>query len=256
MDPGDLVGNSDTCLADLSARPLAWRDLATSWDGLYAPSMAVPVEARGSTREPKVVGLTGGIASGKSTVARHFEQLGVPTVDADQLAREVVGQGFRGTRVPSWKRSERTFCCRTATWIARRWDNACSATLQRGPAQRDHASANRRTRCRTGPHARGKGSTLRLYEAALIVENGLHRGMRALVVVSADTATQRARIMQRDTLSLVEAEARIKRRLRWKEKLEVADFVIDNSQINLDTLGERVREVHEALLARFRGRPS
>ena len=54
-----------------------------------------------------------------------------------------------------------------------------------------------------------KGVPYVLYEAALIVENGLHRGMRALVVVSADAATQRARIMQRDMLSLVEAEARI-----------------------------------------------
>jgi dephospho-CoA kinase len=98
-----------------------------------------------------------------------------------------------------------------------------------------------------------KGVPYVLYEAALIVENGLHRGMRALVVVSADAPTQRTRIMQRDLLSLAEAEARIQAQAPLERKLEVADFVIDNSEVNLDTLAERVGEVHRALLLRLQG---
>ena len=68
-----------------------------------------------------------------------------------------------------------------------------------------------------------------LYEAALIVENGMHRSMRALVVVSADAETQRKRLMQRDGFTAEEAEARILSQAPLEKKLEVADYVIDNS---------------------------
>src|SRR4051794_4070995 len=61
------------------------QSLATALASLYFPAMNAPL-----------VGLTGGIASGKSTVARAFGALGVPVVDADQLAREVVEVGSEG----------------------------------------------------------------------------------------------------------------------------------------------------------------
>lgn len=200
-----------------------------------------------------VVGLTGGIASGKSTVARHFEQLGVPSVDADQLAREVVAKGSAGLSAIVEAFGEEVLL-------------PDGSLDRKAMGQRVFSDAAARARLNAITHPRiaelgaervrvlsGKGVPYILYEAALIVESGLHRGMRALVVVSADAATQRARIMQRDTLSLVEAEARIQAQAPLEKKLEVADFVIDNSQINHDTLGERVSEVHEALLSRFRG---
>lgn len=215
--------------------------------------MAVPVDARGAARKPKIVGLTGGIASGKSTVARHFEKLGVPSVDADQLAREVVAKDSAGLSAIVEAFGEDVLLPdgtldRKAMGQLVFSDPAARAKLNAITHPRIAALGAERVRLLSE-----KGVPYVLYEAALIVENGLHRGMRALVVVSADAATQRARLMQRDTLSLLEAEARINAQAPLEKKLEVADFVIDNSQINLDTLGARVSEVHEALLSRFRG---
>jgi len=212
-----------------------------------------PKEARGAERGPDVVGLTGGIASGKSTVARHFADLGVPSVDADVLAREVVAKGTPGLEaiveafgaeflLPDGTLNRKALGERVFG------DPAARATLNAITHPRIAALGAERIRALSGT-----GVPYVLYEAALIVENGLHRGMRALVVVSADASTQRARIMQRDLLSLAEAEARIQSQAPLERKLEVADFVIDNSEVNLDTLAERVRQVHHALLERLRG---
>lgn len=203
-----------------------------------------------------VVGLTGGIASGKSTVARHFERLGVPSVDADLLAREVVEKGSAGLAaivetfgedilLPDGNLDRKAMGQRVFA------DPAARAQLNAITHPRIAALGAERVRM-----VGEKGVPYVLYEAALIVENGLHRAMAALVVVSADAATQRARIMQRDTLSLVEAEARINSQAPLEKKLAVADFVIDNSQVNLDTLAKRVQEVHAALLVRLQGEPS
>jgi dephospho-CoA kinase len=228
--------------------------------------MVGPVEARSETRDPSdegnsgrrpaVVGLTGGIASGKSTVARHFAELGVPSVDADLLAREVVAKGSPGLAaivetfgedvlLPDGNLDRKAMGQKVFS------DPTARAQLNAITHPRIAALGAERVRALSE-----KGVPYVLYEAALIVENGLHRGMRALVVVSADAATQRARIMQRDLLSLAEAEARIQSQAPLERKLEVADFVIDNSEVNLDTLAARVGEVHRALLLHLQGTPA
>lgn len=212
-----------------------------------------PEEARSAGQGPNVVGLTGGIASGKSTVARHFADLGVPSVDADVLAREVVAKGTPGlaaiveTFGPAFLLPDGTLNRKALGQLV--FDDPAARTkLNAITHPRIAALGAERVRALSG-----KGVPYVLYEAALIVENGLHRGMRALVVVSADASTQRARIMQRDLLSRAQAEARIQAQAPLERKLEVADFVIDNSEVNLDTLAERVKQVHEALLERLRG---
>ncbi|MFT3927317.1 MAG: dephospho-CoA kinase [Myxococcales bacterium] len=214
-----------------------------------------PGESTGaSSNQPRVVGLTGGIASGKSTVARQFEQLGVPSVDADQLAREVVAKGSVGLAA-----IVEAFGVEVLLQDGNLDRKAMGQKVFSDPIARAKLNAITHPRIASLGAERvralaQKGVPYVLYEAALIVENGLHRGMGALVVVSADAATQRTRIMQRDLLSLAEAEARIAAQAPLEKKLAVADFVIDNSQVNVETLGERVREVHQALLSRFGGR--
>jgi dephospho-CoA kinase len=198
-----------------------------------------------------VVGLTGGIASGKSTVARHFASLGVPAVDADLLAREVVAQGSPGLAA-----IEAAFgpgvllpdggLDRKAMGQLIFQDAAARARLNAIMHPRIAALGAERIRALAT-----KGVPYVLYEAALIVENGLHRAMQGLIVVAADAATQRTRIMKRDALSASEAEARILAQASLERKLEVADFVIDNSDELADGLLERVRTVHAALLANF-----
>jgi dephospho-CoA kinase len=89
-----------------------------------------------------------------------------------------------------------------------------------------------------------------LYEAALIVENNLQRAMQGLVVVSVDPIVQLARLRKRDGLSQAEAEARVAAQMPLEKKLEVADFVIDNSG-EPEVVTERVHEVHGLILARL-----
>ncbi len=199
-----------------------------------------------------VVGLTGGIACGKSTVAAQLAELGVPIVDADALAREVVAPGTPGLAaiverfgsdvlladgsLDRKKLGERVF----SDPDARRALNAithpriAAAGLEKLRALADHPA----------PY--------RVYEAALLVENGMAKAFAALVVVTVDEATQLARLMARDGSTEDEARARIASQLPLAKKVEVADHVIDNSGAP-EATQTQVRALHDALVARFGG---
>lgn len=97
-----------------------------------------------------------------------------------------------------------------------------------------------------------EGHPYAIYEAALLVENGTHRMMGALVVVAVDEATQIARVKARDGLDEDAARARIDAQLPLAEKVRVADHVIRNDGTLEETRAQTVA-VHVALLARFGG---
>jgi dephospho-CoA kinase len=197
-----------------------------------------------------VVGLTGGIASGKSTAGRMFRELGVPVVDADQLAREVVLPGTEGlTEIVSAfgldvLQADGTLDRKT---LAGRVfaDAALRARLNAITHPRIAALAAARLR-----DLSEQGHPYVMYEAALIVENGMHRAMSALVVVASEVDTQLARLMNRDALSHADAHARVQAQAPLAQKLAVADFVIVNDGSEI-ALRERVREVDDALRARM-----
>jgi len=92
-----------------------------------------------------------------------------------------------------------------------------------------------------------------IYEAALLVENGVHRMLDALVVVAVGEQTQLARLVARDGLSEAEAGARVRAQLPLADKIAAADYVIQNDGTVEETRG-RTRDVHLALLERFRDR--
>lgn len=199
-----------------------------------------------------VVGLTGGIGSGKSTVARMFADEGVPIVDADQVAREVVEPGTEGLDAVVEAFGERVL--------------AADGTLDRKKVgERVFADAGARKQLESILHPRiaqasmahfarlaGEGHPYAIYEAALLVENGSYRMMGALVVVTASEATQIARVRARDGLSEADARARIAAQLPLEDKVRVADYVIENDG-SLEEVRERTRDVHRALLERFGG---
>jgi len=91
-----------------------------------------------------------------------------------------------------------------------------------------------------------------LYEAALLVENGVHRSLPALVVVSADEETRIRRVMERDGLDARAARARLAAQLPLADKVAVADHVIDNGG-SLEQTRRQVRAVHDALVRRLGG---
>jgi dephospho-CoA kinase len=198
---------------------------------------------------PRVVGLTGGIASGKSTVARAFATLGVPVVDADQLAREVVEKGS-----PALADILAAFGPEVLANDGNLDRKALGARVFGNPEGLRTLNAITHPRIAALSAQRiqaalAQGAPYVVYEAALIVENGLYRGMAALVVVSVSPEVQLARMMKRDGFTEVEARARLRSQAPLETKLAAADFIIDNSGPE-QAIAARVGEVHAALLAK------
>lgn len=196
------------------------------------------------------IGLTGGIASGKSTVARVLAQQTAGVVDADQIAREVVAAGSEGLREVVAAFGPEVL--------------APDGSLERetlGAIVFGDPQARMRLQAITHPRI-GRLSAQRLaalqhsdapyvvYEAALLVETGAHKGLDALVVVAADEGLQISRVMQRDGLSEEAARKRIAAQLPLARKIEVADFIVYNDG-SLRELEERTLELHKQLMKRF-----
>ena len=196
-----------------------------------------------------VVGLTGNIATGKSTAAREFERLGVPVVDADQLAREVVAPG--GDALVEIVATFGKEILKADGSLNR---EALGDIVFGDPHALHKLNAITHPRIARLAQARiakaeQSGAPYVLYEAALIVENKLHLGMHALVVVRTDASLQYDRLMARSGLSEQQARARISSQTPQEAKAQAATFVIDNNG-NLEDLQRQVGEIHHALIRR------
>lgn len=175
----------------------------------------------------KVLGLTGGIGSGKSTVARLIAGLGVPVMDADQLSREVVepGQPAHADVAAAWPQ-----VLDTEGRIDRK---RLGAIVFADPAERARLEAIMHPRILALSEARfadlaAKGHTLAFYEATLLVETGRYKDFDGLVVVTASPETQLERVLARGGLTEEQAQARIDAQLPLLAKVRVADHLIDN----------------------------
>ncbi|HVU49948.1 MAG TPA: dephospho-CoA kinase [Polyangia bacterium] len=194
----------------------------------------------------KVLGLTGGIGSGKSTVAKLIAELGVPVLDADLLAREVVEPGRPALAEVA------------ATWpeaigpdgkVARK---KLADIVFADPAQRLRLEAIMHPRIQALADERlaelaRKGQPLAFYEASLLVESGRYKDFDGLVVVTASPETQLERVLARGGLSQAEAEARIEAQLPLLAKVRVATHLVDN-----DGDLEATKQQVERLLATLR----
>ncbi len=176
-----------------------------------------------------MIGLTGGIASGKSTVARILSELGAPVVDADQLAREVVAPGSDGLAAIVDQFGAQVLDAAGALDRKKMADLVFAdpearATLNAITHPRI-ATAGQREIAR---HA-AAGARHVVYEAALIVENRLQAWMHALIVVAVPPELQLERMMARDGLDEAAARARLDAQLPLADKIAVADYVVDNA---------------------------
>ena len=197
-----------------------------------------------------VVGITGGIASGKSTVAKMFGELGIPVVDADELAREVVEPGTPGLAQIVNEFGEGVLNAEGALNRKAVADIVFEDELARKKLNGimhpliGAAGAQKLAALQDDP------APYVLYEAALLVETGSHTAFPALVVVSAARETQKARVVSRDASSAAEAEARLDAQLPLAEKEAAADYVIKNDA-SLEETRSQVKAVHEKLVRRF-----
>jgi dephospho-CoA kinase len=176
----------------------------------------------------KLVGLTGGIGTGKSTVARMIRDLGVPVIDADLLARQVVepGQPAHAEIAAAWpdvvdqggvidrkKLAERIFA-----------DPASRTRLEAitHPRITERALAQ-------ADEFRRQGLLVAFLEAALLVETGLHRRLDGLVLVVASEEQQVSRVTAREGCTRGQVLARLHAQLPLEEKRRAATDIIDNS---------------------------
>jgi dephospho-CoA kinase len=190
------------------------------------------------------VGLTGGVASGKSTVSSMLRELGAVVIDADQLAREVVAPGTEGL----------------AEIVAAFGDGVLTpeGDLDRpamGAIVFGDEEARRRLEEIIHPRVRRRGVELEaaagsdavvVHDIPLLAETGQADAFDAVVVVDVPVETQVRRMVDLRGMSREEAEARIAAQASRQERLAVATYVIDNTG-TIEDLRERVAELFGSL---------
>jgi len=193
-----------------------------------------------------VVGLTGGIGSGKTTVANHFAELGVTLVDTDLIAHQLTGPGgmampaiqaeFGAAVIAADGRLDRAAMRQIAFSdpAARRRLEAILHPLIRQESERQLAAA-------TSPYA--------ILVVPLLVEGGKPRERaQRVLVVDCQPQTQIDRVMKRNNLPREQVEAILAAQASRAQRLAAADDLIDNDGAP-DTLAQRVRTLHERYLA-------
>ncbi|MBL0514146.1 dephospho-CoA kinase [Aeromonas media] len=193
-----------------------------------------------------VVAITGGIGSGKTTVANQFAALGIEVVDADLIARDVVapgtpalaaiashfgpemltGQGLLDRRALR----ERIF----SDPAAKSWLNALLHPIIRSEMLRQCAAAS-------SPYC--------LLVVPLLVENRLTELADRVLVIDVDEATQIERTCRRDGVSREQAQAILASQASRSERLAMADDILDNQSGTTETIRERILALHETYLA-------
>jgi dephospho-CoA kinase len=195
----------------------------------------------------RIFGLTGGIASGKSTVARMLVERGVPMVDADVLAREAVLPGTPAARAIRETFGPGVFGPDGA--LDRKALGAlvfADASLRARLNAIVHPAVSELARQRFAEHA-ARGATLIGYEVPLLFENGLDALFQPAVLVAVDEATQVSRLMARDGSTEEEARQRIGAQWPLAKKLERAKVVLWNDGTSVE-LATKV----DALIAELR----
>jgi dephospho-CoA kinase len=176
----------------------------------------------------RLVGLTGGIASGKSTLASALRAMGAPVIDADALAREAVRRGS-----PALQAIARQFGSALVGPDGELDRRAMAALVFASPSERERLEAI------VHPFVRGavtaeterlaaEGHDLAFYDVPLLYERGLDREVDCVVVVHAPPALQLSRLQARDGLSRADALARLAAQMPIDEKAGRADLVVTN----------------------------
>jgi dephospho-CoA kinase len=177
----------------------------------------------------KVYGLTGGIASGKSTASTIFQRLGVDVLDADQIAREVVQPGE-----PALEEIAAAFGPHALLPDGRLDRKAIASIVFSDPVSRKRLEAI--THPRIAERILSKlaslaqeGKEAAIVEAALMVESGSHRRYDGLIVVHCSSSIQLERLMSREGMAPETAQKWIDAQLPQETKTALADWAIENN---------------------------
>jgi dephospho-CoA kinase len=196
-----------------------------------------------------VVGLTGGIGSGKSAAADAFARLGATVVDTDAIAHELTGPG--GAAIPEIRRQfGNAFVDATGAMDRRRMrdlvfsDAEEKLRLEALLHPMIRAESARRVGAAAGPYA--------VLVVPLLVESaGYRERVDRVLVVDCPESVQIARVMRRSNLPEAQVRRILASQVSREKRLAAADDVIDNSS-SIDALQQRVAELHDQYLARAR----
>lgn len=176
-----------------------------------------------------LVGITGGLASGKTTVARMFEKLGAKVIDADGLARTVVEPGK-----PAWKDIRRHFGPQVIN-SDRTLNRELLAEIVFADPRRlqilqkvIHPRVAREQARLVKEFASAFPCAVIIYDAAMLIEAGAHRRMDHVIVMKVDQATQIERACRRNGWTKTQALRRIRQQMPHRRKLQHADTVLDS----------------------------
>jgi len=194
-----------------------------------------------------LVGLTGGVATGKSTVAKMFKQCGAAVIDADQLARDVVKPGK-----PAW-RAIVTLFGKTVLNPDRSLDRQVlgsivfrNRTKRRQLERIIHPRVAREQQRLVRRVAKRKPHAVVIYEVPLLFEAGVDKRVDEIIVVTADRETQIARLTKRNGLSRTEALRRISSQMPIAKKIQQADHVL-NGTLPRPSLRKQVGQLIKSL---------
>ena len=196
----------------------------------------------------KLVGLTGGIASGKSTVAKILESLGAAIVNADTLSREVVEPGRE-----AWQEIVAAFGTEVLQPDQGLDRQKLRTIIFNNPEARRKIESIIHPRVRALAEQRihdhtAAGYDVVVYEVPLLFEGNLHEWLRPVILVACDVDTQLQRLQQRDGLDRAQGQKHIDAQMSLTEKRRLADYVIENNG-SLDDLKRRVEAVLEKIKA-------
>lgn len=174
---------------------------------------------------PLRIGLTGGIASGKSLVADLFAELGVPVIDTDVIAREVVAPGQ-----PALDEIASRFGTQMISADGRLDRAAMRETVFANEADRLDLEAilHPRIGAETRHQADAAGGTYQLIVVPLLVDSQLRQFVDRVLVVDCEEDTQIERLLARDEESVDRARRIIAAQASREDRLEIADDVINN----------------------------
>ncbi len=183
----------------------------------------------------RIIGLSGGIATGKSTLAQMFKEEKIPVIDADVLAKRLLEKGEEGYRAVVDYLGERilapdgTICRRKLADLI-----FTDATVRRGVNERIHPKVIDIIHAEISAY-KAYNPPFIVVDVPLLFESGFSESCDTTVLVSTDRETQIERLMRRDGIDRDYAETKIDTQMPLEEKKKLADHVIDNSRNILDT---------------------
>lgn len=196
------------------------------------------------SKSAKIWGLTGGIASGKSTAGLYFAEKGIPVIDADQISRQL---------------SEENGAARPA--IIQRFGTADRAKLREivfstnggdEKARKDleailHPLIVEQSQREMTRHVEA-GARLIIYEATLLIETGRYKTLDGLLVVTSAPEEQRRRLISQRAMSAEMADKILNAQISNAERTKAANYVIENNG-TLDELREHVQKFLDQILS-------